>query len=150
MFRKYLSLLLLATALTTGGALAGAQDQDERAYTEGPVVVVSYIRTEPGMFDDYLRYLGSTYKKLMEEYKKSGVIVEYGVYSAEPRNETDPDLVLTITYKNFAALDNIAERTDPIDRKVWGSLTKANEASASRGKLRTEVGGQTLRQLILK
>jgi hypothetical protein len=86
----------------------------------------------------------------MEEYKKAGVILEYGVYAAEPRTESDPDLILTITYKNFAALDNVADKTDPIDRKVWGSLTKANEAVATRGKMRTNVGGQTLRQLILK
>jgi hypothetical protein len=150
MLRKYISLLILSASLTTVAAAANAQDQDERAYTEGAVVVVSYIRTEPGMFDDYLRYLSTTYKKLMDEYKKSGVIVDYGVYGAEPRNETDPDLILTITYKNFAALDNIVERTDPIDRKIWGTLTKANEASAARGKMRTNVGGQTLRQLILR
>ena len=148
MFRKYLSLLLLSAALATGAATATAQD--ERAYTEGAVVIVSYIRTEPGMFDDYMRYLSSTYKKLMDEQKKAGIIMEYGVYGAEPRNETDPDLILTITYKNFAALDNLAERADPIERKVWSSLAKANEAELSRGKLRTQVGGQTLRQLILK
>jgi hypothetical protein len=149
MNRAILSLLL-AAAITTGATTASAQEQDERAYTEGPVVVVSYIRTEPGMFDEYLRYLGSTYKKLMEEYKKSGIILDYGVYSAEPRTEADPDLILTISYKNFAALDTLTERTDPIDRKVWGSLTKANDATAARGKMRTQVGGQTLRQLILK
>jgi hypothetical protein len=149
MNRAILSLLL-AAAVTTGATTASAQEQDERAYTEGPVVVVSYIRTEPGMFDEYLRYLGSTYKKLMEEYKKSGIILDYGVYSAEPRTEADPDLILTISYKNFAALDTLTERTDPIDRKVWGSLTKANDATAARGKMRTQVGGQTLRQLILK
>jgi hypothetical protein len=149
MFRKYLSLLLLSAAIATGAGAASAQE-DERAYTEGAVVIVSYIRTEPGMFDDYMRYLSSTYKKLMDEQKKAGIILEYGVYGADPRNETDPDLILTITYKNFAALDNLAERADPIERKVWSSLAKANEATVSRGKLRTQVGGQTLRQLILK
>jgi hypothetical protein len=86
----------------------------------------------------------------MEEYKKTGLILDYGIYSAEPRTEADPDLILTITYKNFAALDGLQERSDPIDRKVWGSLAKADEATVQRGKMRTQVGGQTLRQLILK
>lgn len=149
MFRKYFSLLLLSAAIATGATALSAQE-DERAYTEGSVVIVSYIRTEPGMFDDYMRYLSSTYKKLMDEQKKAGIILDYGVYGADPRSETDPDLILTITYKNFAALDNLEARTDPIERKIWSSLSKANEATVSRGKLRTQVGGQTLRQLILK
>src|SRR5688572_4567279 len=118
MLKRYFSLLLLSVAITGGASAASAQGQEDRAYTEGAVVVVSYVRTEPGMFDEYMAYLSSTYKKLMEEYKKAGVILEYGVYGAEPRNETDPDLILTITYKNFAALDNVADKTDPIDRKV--------------------------------
>jgi hypothetical protein len=30
----------------------------------GPVPIVSFVRTEPGMFKEYLRYLASTYKKI--------------------------------------------------------------------------------------
>jgi hypothetical protein len=56
MLRKYLSLLLMSAAITTGATAASAQDQEARAYTEGAVVVVSYVRTEPGMFDDYMSY----------------------------------------------------------------------------------------------
>lgn len=150
MIKKFVSVLLFAAAMAIAMSTAEAQAQDEHAYTEGPVVVVSYIRTEPGMYEDYLKYLSSTYKKLMEEYKKSGVILDYAVYSAEPRNESDPDLILTISYKNLAALDNLNDKTDPSDRKIWGSIAKASEASAGRGKMRTAVGGQTLRQLMLK
>lgn len=150
MIKKFISLLLFAAAMAIGISTAGAQTEDEHAYTEGPVVVVSYIRTEPGMFEDYLKYLSSTYKKLMEEYKKNGLILDYAVFSAEPRTESDPDLILTISYKNYAALDNLNDKTDPIDRKVWGSISKASEANAGRSKMRTAVGGQTLRELVLK
>ncbi|MEP7244317.1 MAG: hypothetical protein ABI885_11575 [Gammaproteobacteria bacterium] len=150
MIKKFISLMLFAGVLAAGTSTASAQSADDHAYTEGPVVVVSYVRTEPGMFDEYLKYLGTTYKKLMDEYKKAGLIVGYSVFSAEPRNGTDADLILTITYKNYAALDNLAEKSDPIDRKIWGSLTKADEAAAGRTKMRTNVGGQTLRELILK
>jgi L-rhamnose mutarotase len=150
MIKKCISLLLLAAVVTTGATIAGAQTPDEHAYTEGPVLVVSYIKTEPGMFEEYLRYLDSTYKKLMEEYKKSGVILDYAVYQAEPRTQSDANLILTVSYKNYAALDHLNDRTDPVGRKIWGSLAKSAEASAARGKLRKEVGGQTVRQLLLK
>jgi hypothetical protein len=35
---------------------------DDHAYTQGPVLIVSFVRTQPGMFEEYMRYLGSTYK----------------------------------------------------------------------------------------
>jgi hypothetical protein len=31
------------------------------------------------------------------------------------------------TYKNMAALDNLRDRVDPIDRQVYGSTDKSNE-----------------------
>ena len=30
----------------------------------GPLTIVSFVRTEAGMFKEYLRYLASTYKKM--------------------------------------------------------------------------------------
>jgi hypothetical protein len=45
---------------------------------------------------------------------------------------------------------NLNDKTDPIDRRIWGSIAKAAEASAGRGKIRTNAGGQTLRELVLK
>src|ERR1700693_4807994 len=58
-------LLLLAAILTISTSVTRAQE--DHAYTQGPVVIVSFIRTQPGMFEEYMRYLGSTYKHLMEE-----------------------------------------------------------------------------------
>jgi hypothetical protein len=43
-------VVALLAALTSPAA-AAAQD---RPYTEGPVVAVSYIRIKPGMFDKYM------------------------------------------------------------------------------------------------
>ena len=142
-------LLAAASALTTIAPSSFAQES-EHAFTEGPVVAVSYIRTEPGRFDDYMKYLSTTYKTLMEEQKKAGIILDYAVYSTTQVNATEPDLILTITYKNLGAMDNLAARTDPIGKKIWGSLQASNQASVDRGKMRTAVGGRLLRQLILK
>jgi hypothetical protein len=142
-------LLLVAAILTTATFVTRAAD-DDHAYTYGPVVVVSFIRTEPGKFEEYLRYLDTTYKHLLDEQKKQGIIVDYAVYSATPRDEKDADLILTVTLKNMAALDTLQSRTDPISKQVFGSLPKAASASADREKLRKSVGAQIVRQLILK
>jgi hypothetical protein len=141
-------LLLLAAILTLSTAVTRAED--DHAYTQGPVVLVSFIRTEPGMFEEYLRYLDTTYKTLLEEFKKQGLILDYAVYSAQPRDPQDADLILTVKYKNMAAFDDLQARTDPVVKQLFGSLPKAASASAERGKLRKEIGSQLVRQLILK
>ena len=141
-------LLLLAAILTISTSVTRAQE--DHAYTQGPVTIVSFVRTEPGMFEEYLRYLDVTYKKIMEAQKKQGLVTDYAIYQALPRDPHDADVILTVTYKNMAAFDSLQERTDPLTKEVFGSLPKAASASADRDKLRKQLGSQMVRQLILK
>jgi hypothetical protein len=141
-------LLVLAAILTISASVTRAQE--DHAYTQGPVVIVSFVRTEPGKFEEYMHYLASTYKQLMDDYKKRGIITDYAVYQALPRDAQDADLVLTVTYKNMAAFDDLQARTDPGVKQVFGSLAKAASASADREKMRKQLGSQLVRQLILK
>ena len=141
-------LLLLAAILTVSASVTRAQE--DHAYTQGPVVIVSFVRTAPGMFDEYLRYLDVTYKRLMEEYKRQGIVTDYAIFQAIPRDPNDADLILTVTYKNMAAFDELQARTDPVVKQVFGSLPKAASASAERDKMRKQLGSQMVRQLILK
>lgn len=143
-FQRLLVALFLLACASIGFA------QDDHAYTEGPVTAISYIKVKPGMFDAYLRYLQSTYKKIMEEQKKDGLVVEYGVYSATARSPHEADLYLTITYKNWAAFDVLTARADAITKKVWGSLDKSDAASIDREKMREVLGGEVVQELILK
>ena len=142
------TLLLLAAILTVSTSVTRAQE--DHAYTQGPVTIVSFVRTEPGMFEEYLRYLSNTYKKLMETQKKQGIVTDYAIYQTLPRGPQDADLILTVTYKNMAALDGLQERTDPLVKETFGALPKASSASADRDKLRKQLGSQLVRQLILK
>jgi len=102
------------------------------------------------MFDEYMRYLDKTYKPLLDEAKKAGIIVDWAVYGARARDAQDADLIFTITYKDMAALDTLQARMDPLAKKAFGSLPKASAAAVDREKLRKEVGSQLVRQLILK
>jgi len=132
------------------GVLANAAVAADRPYTEGTVSVVNSIRTEPGMFATYMKYLSTTYKQLMEENKKAGIIVDYAVYQATPRGPNDPDLYLVVTYKNMAALDGLSDKTDAIQEKIIGSQDVRDQQAIARGKMRTQLGSQMLRQLLLK
>jgi hypothetical protein len=85
----------------------------------------------------------------MEANIKAGLIVRYGVYSAQARTPQDPDLILTVTYANMAALDKIDEG-DAVAAKVLGSTDMQNKATIDREVLREVMGSQLIRELILK
>ncbi len=142
-----LSLAAGLLALAAFAAPAGAAD---RVYTEGPVSMVSSLRTEPGMFDEYLKYLASTYKQAMEAEKKAGLILDYRVYVTTPRGPDDPDIYLVTTYKDMAALDGLNEKMDPIQQQIFGDLAQRSAKTVERGKMRTALGSQLIRRLDLK
>jgi len=123
---------------------------DDHAYTEGPVVNVSRIRTVDGKFDDYMKWLDTTWKQEQEAAKKAGYILSYEVVGVEPREPDDPDLLLRITYKNWAALDGALEKGDAIAKEFEGSVAAASQAQADRARIRTVLGSATMQVLELK
>lgn len=140
------ALLTLGLFLGTASA-AEAQAQDP--YVEGPVVVVSRLRTQPGQGPAYLRYIFGDYAKLMAAYKEAGIILDWGVLSVQPRTPEDPDLILTTTYANMAALDGLDAKTRPLVQKVMGMTTEQSaRASAERQAMRKQVGSDLMRRLV--
>jgi hypothetical protein len=136
---------LFLSFFAVGAALAA-----DRPYTEGPVLDVSSIRTQDGMFDEYMKWLDGPYKQFMDAEKAAGLILGYNVYVAEPRTPDDPDLYLVIAYKDMAALDNLSEKSDAMAEKVFGNMQKASADTVARGKIRTVLGSELIRELKLK
>ena len=132
-------------AVTSVAALA-----DDHAFTEGPVVNVAAIRTEYGKFDDYIKYLDTTWKAEQEAAKKAGYIISYRVVTVEPRGENDPDIYLVINYKNWAAFDGATAKGDTIAKEVQGTLAASNQGAVERGKIRRVLGSWTGQELDLK
>ncbi len=139
---------LLIGLVFTGFAATAVADEG-RVYKEGPAIDVSYIRTMPGRFDDYMKFLATDYRAFMEASKKAGLILDYNIYSATPRSPQDPDLVLTIVYANMAALDR-SEEADAVAMKTMGSMDSQNKAAMDREAMRQVLGSQLMRKLILK
>ena len=140
----------LVTAVCLSGLTPPASAQ-ERPYTEGPVVAVSYIRVKPGMFDKYMKYLDTDYKRVMEAQKKEGVILDYAVYQSPKTQQDDWNILLTVTYKNMAALDNLRDRSEPIMLRTTNRTSdQAAQAAIERESMREAAGSRLLRQLILR
>ena len=68
----------------------------------------------------------------------------------EPRGPDDPNLLLVITYKNWAALDGALAKGDAVSKETEGSVAAANQSSTDRGKIRRVLGSSTMQVLELK
>ena len=139
------SVALIALVCTSVTAFA-----DDHSFTEGQVVNVARIRTVDGKFDEYMKWIGTTWKAQQEAAKKAGYLVSYEVMTVEPRTPDDPDLFLITRYKNWAALDGATEKGDIIMKQVEGSVTAANQAQAARASIRRVLGSSTMQVLDLK
>jgi len=139
----------LAGVLSFVALMATAQAAD-RPYSEGTVSVVSSIRTEPGQYENYMKYLATTYKQLMEEQKKAGIIVDWSVFTARSRTPDDPNVYLVTTYKNLAAMDGLQDRTEAIQEKFIGNQEARDAAMVARGKMRTALGSEVIRRVEFK
>src|SRR6202451_2158209 len=82
-------------------------------YTEGPVWRVSLVRVKPTQMDAYLTSLRQSSKPLLEEQKRQGVILDYKLFLKETKNNPeDWDVCLAVEYKNHAAMDGLAAKSE--------------------------------------
>jgi hypothetical protein len=86
----------------------------------------------------------------MESEKKAGYVLSWSAYRAQAHSATDANVILTVTYKNWAALDGIADRIDAEQRKVWTNQAGISKAQIDREALRETLGSDTVQQLIFK
>ena len=125
-----------------------------RAYTEGPVTEVAYVRIEYGHFEEYIDWLNSTWKPTMEAAKQAGLIIDYKACRASPKSPDQPNIFLIITYENMAAyagdIGDKAVELDAVAEKVIGSIEVQNKARVGRNEYRTVLGTELIRELVLK
>jgi hypothetical protein len=123
---------------------------DDHAYSQGSVVNVARIRTVDGKYDDYMKWLDTTWKQEQEAAKKAGYILSYQVISVEPRGPDEADLLLVTTFKDWAALDGALAKGDAIAKQIEGSVAAANQSESDRAKIRRVLGSSTMQVLDLK
>ncbi len=143
LFAIILSLLL--------GGVAAAQEH----WTEGPVWEVTFYRTAPGHFDDYLKYLRKNLLPQNAEAKKQGLVLDQKVFVKSPTGPGDWDIAFATLHKNMAALDYSAEndkKAKAIAEKHYKTADeeKQREMAKPRFDWRTHVGTQIIREVTLK
>jgi hypothetical protein len=102
------------------------------------------------MMDEYMKWVMGERRQLMEEYKKQGIILSYKVYVTQARSPSEPDIILTVEYKNWAAFDGLEDRQESASNRIWGSRDKANKASIAREEMREVIGGRLLQEMVAK
>jgi hypothetical protein len=127
-----------------------ASADEARAYDNGPVWNIAYIQTKAGHFDDYMKFVSTSWKAEQEALKAKGLVLDYKVLAPQDPRDNEADLILMIEYKNMAAFDVPLDDMDAVTKKLSGSITAANKAYADRETIRVEKGQVLTRELVLK
>ncbi|OAM90785.1 hypothetical protein OH491_03335 [Termitidicoccus mucosus] len=141
------TLILLAALAAAFPLFSPAQSS--APYTEGPVWEMTLVRTKHGMADTYLKSIAKTFKAVMEEAKKQGVIMDYKVLYGLAASPADFDVLLMTQTPNMAYRDRARELLDPIVRKIEGDTKTQHARSATRLDMREVLGYKLMREITL-
>jgi len=125
-------------------------------YTEGTVRAVSYYRTNPGQFDNYMKYLRENFLPQQEEVKKQGLILDYYLLLNQPSSPNEWDVAVVYVYKSFGdALDynqGNADKMKEIQAKHYKTKDedKIRDLAGIRLDMRKFLSVKYLREAILK
>ncbi len=125
-------LPVAALALMLCAAPAFAQPGSPNT-TPGTVTRVTLVRIKPGHADPFWQDVRQHLKPILDEYKQKGILTNYTV-GTKPTidNPDDWNVVLTQSYANWAVLDNLGPRTDPITLAHYGSAANRTAALMAR------------------
>jgi len=84
-------------------------------------IQLTVVAVEPNYLDNYIVNLKKTWVRAMDIQKELGYVVDYGVFTSD--NANSPNVWLTITYENMAAMQPSEEQ-----------YNKVNEVLAERYK----------------
>lgn len=146
---KVFAVLSVVVFAALGSTSAFAQDH-ARGWESGYVVQVTEVHTKDGMFNAYINDLSNVWRKFLEAQKEDGDVIRYGMYSNANPRKGEPDLFLTVTFKNWAAFDRGVEYFEELGSQILGSTDEMREANVDRGELRVIGSTYTLQELKFK
>lgn len=139
---KTLALALLTIALSSA-PLAAQQSPNT---TPGTVTRVVLVRVKPGHGDQFWQDVRQHLKPIYDEEKRLGIISDYSFFTkSTTENENDWGVGLALTYKNWAAIDSLTPRTDPITLAHYGSAANRTAANNARSEHSTVVSSFLMR-----
>ena len=146
---RVLAILSVVVLGVFSSAAALAQDHS-RNWESGNVIQVTHVHIKDGMFNAYINDLNNVWRKFLEAQKADGLVLDYAMYSNPNSREGEPDLILTVSYANWAAFDTGAEYFEELSTRLMGSSEKMREANIDRGELRSIGNTFVLREIKFK
>lgn len=146
---KFFAVLSIVVFGALGSTVVFAQDHS-RGWEQGYVVQVTEVHTKDGMFNAYINDLSNVWRKFLDAQKEDGDVIRYGMYSNANPREGEPDLILTVTFANWAAFDRGVEYFEELGSQILGSTDEMREANIDRGELRVIGSTYTLQEIKFK
>lgn len=139
--KRTFSTTIAALLMTVFFSMPALAQDHSRNWDNGAVTAVTEVHIKDGMFNAYINDLASIWRKYNEQQMKDGNVLSYNMYANASPRDGEPDLYLTVTYKNWATFDLGEEYYNTIRDKVFGSEEDMRSAGVKRGDLRV-IGSQ--------
>ena len=149
-FKKYgdnmKKILLLAITFSITNIFAEIWKDYEPSEQQ---VQLTVIDVKSNYLDDYLVNLKRTWVRSMEVQKDLGQVVDYGVWVSEGANS--PNVWLTITYENMAAMEQTKEKYDAVnaelEKRYADDEDELDVISKGYEEIRTMIDNQRINQV---
>ena len=147
---KTIGLLAAGFLFVSGSAVA------QEHWTEGPVWECGAYRTNPGMFDTYIKWIRAHSEPINAEAKKQGLILDYKTFVKPPSDANDHDVLFCTLHSSFAkALDynqGDEHKSDAISAAHWATADddKQRELASPRLEMRKFLGTSYHREVSLR
>lgn len=140
---KQFAVAALAVALSSAPVLAQVGSPNT---TPGPVTRVILIDIKPGRADAFWADMRRNLFPISEQQKRQKLLVDYTVATKVTADSPDDwNVVMTLTYPNWAALDTFSSRADPITLAHYGSAANRTAAALARVENSTTVSSFLVR-----
>jgi hypothetical protein len=146
MRKVLLTAIFAATLLAAIPAFAQSPNFDP-----GPVWRVTYYHIKPGQADAFWKDFRENTKPIFEEFKKAGFIVDYKTFTNPVTDHPDDwNVAVSVSYPNYAALDQLAAKGASIANKHFGSRDAALAAAKKLDDVREVIASHLAREVTSK
>ena len=116
--------------------------------TPSTVNRVMLLKIHPGQRPAFDQDVMANLIPVYEEEKQAGILTGYAfANNVTVDNAEDWNVALVLTYPNYATLDTLGQKADPITLKHYGSAAKRQAAADRRNQIATVVSSRLTRAI---
>ncbi len=155
-----INLIFIAVVLVAAAALAqtspapqssAAATPPARPFHEGPVWMITFVHTKPGLGLNYMNYLATEWKREQDALKKAGLTLDYKVIGAESHGANDWDLMLMTEFKDLATMEANEDKMEAVSMRALDLTDQKMIAGyEERARWREIIGDRLAREIILE